>query len=490
MPFRFNLITDQIKELITEGAKNRLTDEEFIITEIRRFLASKRRKDMLDGERYYRGEHDILHRERKVINEHGDLEKVENLPNNRIVDNQYKKMVNQKNNYLIGQPISVQSGNAQYAKILVHFIDKKFLRRLKMVGQDSLNSGIGWLFVHYDEDGKLAFKRLKPYEVIPGWKDEDHTVLDYAIRIYEVIAFEGKNEQVLQKVEVYDSEGISRFTLNGSRLIPDEVPHESYFTITDENGAQDFNWSQIPLVPFKANSEEMPLIQNIKSLQDGLNLILSNFQNSMEEDVRNTIMVLVNYDGTELAQFRQNLAQFGVVKVTTVEGVPGDLRTLQIEVNAENYKAILELFKKAIIENAMGYDAKDDRLGGNANQLNIMSMYSDIDLDANGTETEYQASFEQILYFINLHLANTGAGDFEQEEIEVIFNRDMMISEAEVIDNIQKSVGLLSDETLVAQHPWVDDPLAEIERKKAEKEQFIDEYDNAFTPKGGEVDEE
>ena len=47
------------------------------------------------------------------------------------------------------------------------------------------------------------------------------------------------------------------------------------------------------------------------------------------------------------------------------------LKTLQIEVNSENYKVILDIFKKAIIENARGYDAKDDRLGNNPNQMNI-----------------------------------------------------------------------------------------------------------------------
>ena len=478
--FRFNFITDEINEIIAQGAKNRLTDEEYIVTEIQRFLASKRRKDMIDGENYFRGQHDILHRQRTMIGKNGELETVKNLPNNRIVDNQYKKMVNQKTNYLLGQPLSVQSDNDGYMKTLKLFFDKRFLRLIKNVGRDSLNGGIGWLFCHYDEQGEFKFKRLRPYEIIAGWKDEEHTVLDYAIRIYEVIAFEGRTEKTVQKVEVYHETGISRFILDGSRLTPDEKPHEPYFTVTDGNGEQAFNWSRIPLIPFKYNSEEIPLIRNVKSLQDGLNLILSNFQNNMEEDARNTILVLVNYDGENLAEFRNNLATYGAVKLKTVDGAPGDLRTLQVEVNAENYKAILEIFKKAIIENTMGYDAKDDRLGGNANQLNILSMYSDIDLDANEMETEYQASFEELVYFINLHLANTGAGDFEGNPFEIIFNRDMLISESDIITNIKGSVGILSDETLVANHPWVDDVQAELKRIEEQKQATIDEYANQF----------
>jgi SPP1 family phage portal protein len=201
----------------------------------------------------------------------------------------------------------------------------------------------------------------------------------------------------------------------------------------------------------------------------------------------------VNYDGENLGEFRKNLATYGAVKVKTVDGAAGDLKTLQIEVNAENYKAIIEIFKKAIIENAMGYDAKDDRLSGNPNQMNIQSMYSDIDLDANEMETEFQASFEELLWFINMHLYNVGLGDFETEDVEVIFNRDILINESEGIDNVNKSVGALSDETLVANHPWVDDPQKELERKQEEKEAAMNEYQNAFNPvvpgqtEGGDV---
>lgn len=130
----------------------------------------------------------------------------------------------------------------------------------------------------------------------------------------------------------------------------------------------------------------------------------------------------------------------------------------------------------------MGYDAKDDRMNGTPNQMNIQSMYSDIDLDANGMETEYQASFEELLWFINMHLFNVGLGDFEGEEVEIIFNRDMMLNEGEVIDNISKSAGIISDETLIAQHPWVDDPQAELERMEAQKQANMEQYGLAFNP--------
>ncbi len=480
----------KIAQAITIG-KDRITDEQYIVNEINHFKVSQRRKEMLDGEKYYAGRHDILFRKRTVIDENGELAAVENLPNNRIVDNQYKKMVDQKTNYLLGQPLTVQSDNDAYARALKQVFNKKFQRTLKTVGEDALNCGLGWLFVFYNDNGELAFKRLKPFEIIPGWRDSEHTQLDYVIRVYEVIAYENRTERVIEKVEVYDDKGIHYFELgSGGSLMPCEPFFQNYFTVTENGVETGYNWTRIPLIPFKYNSKEIPLIKMVKTLQDGLNLIESNFQNVMEEDVRNTILVLVNYDGENLAEFRKNLAQYGAVKLSTIDGSPGDLKTLRVEVNSENYKSILEIFKKAIIENAMGYDAKDDRLTGNPNQMNILSMYSDIDLDANTMETEFQASFDELLWFVDAHFANTGAGDFDGEEADIIFNRDILISESEVIDNCQKSAGLLSDETIIAMHPWVDDAQAELERVKKQKEADMEQYGAAFNPNvdGGTVD--
>ena len=472
--------------------KDRISDDEYITREIRHFQLSKKRKEMLDGEKYYCGQHDILSRKRTVIGEGGTLQEVTNLPNNRIVDNQYKKMVDQKNNYLVGQPFTIQTENEAYANALKLIFNKKFHRLLKSVGEDSLNGGIGWMYIYYNENGELTFKRVRPFEIIPGWRDAEHTELDYAIRIYDVIVCDKKQEKVVQKVEVYDDKGISYFeTSDSGSLTPVEPYFQNYFTITNGDGVETgYNWTKIPLIPFKRNSKEIPLLNTVKSLQDGLNLIESNFQNAMEEDTRNTILVLVNYDGQNLGEFRRNLAQYGAVKVKTVDGAGGDLKSLQVEVNSENYKAILEIFKKAIIENAMGYDAKDDRLNGTPNEMNIQSMYSDIDLDANGTETEYQAAFEELLWFINCHLSNMGMGDFEGEEVNIIFNRDMLISESSIIDNINKSAGILSNETLVAQHPWVDDVEAELERIKTEKEEAVEQFGSAFAPGQTEETEE
>ena len=464
---------DYLLSLGRENTTQRMTDAQFIVQEIHRFWRSKRCRDMVDGDLYYRGKHDILHKKRTAIGENGELITLDNLPNSRIVDNQFRKMVDQKANYLVGQPFVIRSENQEFADALQPYLmTKQFSRLIKAVTRDALCCGIGWLYPYYDDDGSLTFRRLRPYEVIPLWADEEHTRLDAAIRVYDMTEYVGNTEKVVHRVEVYDDTGIHYFTLDGGNLTPIEPFNAPYIMAGD----QAYNWEHIPLVAFKCDAEETPLLTRCRSMQDGLNEIESQWQDQMQEDPRNTIMVLVNYDGENLGEFRRNLATYGAVKVRSDSSGGGDVRTLQIEVNAENYQTLVQQFKKAIIENCMGYDAKDDRLGSNANEMNIKSMYSDIELDTNGMENEYQAAFEELIWFITCHIANVGGGDFENEQYELIFNRDILISESSAIADCKNSMGVISNETIVANHPWVDDVQGELDRLAAEKEENLDLY--------------
>ena len=485
----------KVSNLILQGAQ--ISDGEYLEREIMKWKQSPQRVMQIKGHLYYDNDHDILHRKRQMIGEDGKLTDVDNLPNNRLIDNQYGKLVNQKANYLLGKPFAIDGENKQYVELLKTVFNKKFMKILKNAGKSALENGISWLYPYYTDNGELAFRTFPGYEILPFWKDTEHTQLEAAVRLYLVIGYHGTVAEIIQKVEVYDLAGVHRFILDGSTLIPDldgaETNTFPYASTVDADGNTiALNWERVPLIPIKYNDCEIPLLKKVKTLQDALNVMLSDFENNMQEDTRNTILVLKNYDGTNLGEFRKNLSALGVVKVRTVDGADGGVDTLEVQVNAENYKSILELLKKAIIENGMGYDAKDDRLSGNPNQMNIQSMYSDIDLDANDMESELQAAFEEILLFVNAHFANIGAGDFSGENVNIIFNRDVLINESEVIQNCKDSVGILSDESIVANHPWVDDPAAEIKRLEEQKQKEQEQY-NPFaqqqpqTGQGGDL---
>ena len=464
-----------------------LTELQFYAKELAEWETSAARKEMLDGDRYDMGEHDILKRRRTAIGPDGKLVPVPNLPNNRIVDNQYAKHVDQKANYLLGRPITFDCENTGYAQKIKKILGKQFMRVLKNAGVECFNAGISWLYPYYNKNGELAFRLFPGHEILPFWSDAAHTELDSAVRLYPVEVYAGPEKKIVMKADIFTLEGVRTYIFENGALSPDPDAAEKQSYVTADG--KPLNWERFPLIPVKYNAKEIPLIRRGRGLQDAINLLQSDFVNAMESDAGNTVLVLRNYDGQDLGEFRKNLATYRAIKVRSFEGKDGGVDSLQIEVNAETYKTVLELLKKALIENLRSYDAKEERLGGSPNQMTIQSMYCDIDLDANAMETELQAAFEDLLWFVNTYLASIGEGDYSGEEISVIFNRDILINESEAIDNCIKSIGIISDETIAAMHPWADDLAAELERLKKQKEEddpYRTAFEQARNSEGGE----
>lgn len=484
--------TKRLCDIVNVGAGNRLNDREFLERELSKWLTCKQRRFQMIADGYYNYEQAIKLKKRMVIADGGKMAVDPHLPNNRFMDNRYADMVDQKVNYLLAKPLTFKTDNQTYADALKLVFNKSFYKTFKNLGKDTYNGGIGWLYPYYDEQGNFKIRKFKPYEILPFWSDDDHTQLDFAVRYYEMLGYQGHVEHVYRFVEVYDTKGIHKFTYENGGLRPDYQTY--YFERPDLDGELiPYNWDRVPLIAFKANNNETSLLKKCKSLQDGINEILSNFGDGMQENASgNSVLVLKNYGGENLGEFRRNLSQYKAVKVTTVDGADGGVDTLQIEVNAENYLTILAELRKALIHNCRGYDVDELKSAGSPNEMTIKSVYSQIDLDANELETEFQASFEELLWFVNQHLANVGVGNFDNEKVEVIFDRDLMINESQVIQDVNASASLLSKRTLLSQHPWITDVEKELKELDKEEQKQMEQFGNSqfIKPVIGEEDAE
>lgn len=455
-----------------------MNDIQFIEAEIRKWRGSPQWMEQVVGEMYYHGFHDILKYKRMAIGENGELEEIKNLPNRHDIDNQYAIAVDKKTNYFLGKPIAVETDNKLYSDALRKILNKKFMKKMKNVCKKSLNGGIAWIYPHFDNKGRFCMTAFPAYEILPEWDDAEHEILEFAIRVYNTFEYRGTAQVEVTRIEIYKPDGIYRYVMNGSEVLPDVVygEYEPHFIIDGKA----YQWNKTPLIPFKYNDEEVPLIRRTKCIQDAINEMISMFHNNMLEDNRNTILVIKNYDGTNLGEFRRNLATYGAVKVRSADGSEGGVEALQIEVNAENYNTILDLLKMALIENARSFDGKLLK-SGTPNQMNILSVYNEIDIDTNEMETEYQAAMEELLPYINAAISLQGGGDFTGEEVTFTFNRDMLVNEAEILQSLSNLGVKISQRTLLKQVPWIDDVDAELKEVKKEQEESMEVYGNAFT---------
>ncbi len=473
-----------------------VSDKRYIEFKLSAWKGSKERFDQITGEKYYKGLHDIIKRKRQAIGKDGKLGDVDNLPNNRIIDNQFAKMVDQKKNYLLGQPIVFNSENKQYNEALQTVFNKEFSRTIKNVGLDTLTGGIAWLHPYYDEEGNFKFKKFPAYEILPFWGDKAHTKLKLAVRYYVEEKPNSLNNDIIEKVEVYTPMGIYYYELINNTLFPDpKTPHRDYLTVESEEGELAYNWTRVPLIPFKINSFEIPLIMRCKSIQDAINTIMSDFVNCMEENAGgSSILVLENYDGENLGEFREKLSKLRAIKVRSTDSQRGDVRKLEIEVNATNYESVLKALKRQLIENCRGFDAKDERMANNPNQMNIQSAYGDLDIDAHDMEAEFEAAFDVLLWFVDQHLANVGVGNFENDEVEVQFNRNTLVNQTEVMQMLTRAGVRIPNEILLEQVPFIDNLERAKELLEEEEQKQMDVYGGALPlngdKNGGDVDEE
>ena len=419
---------------------------------------------MIIGKSYYKYEHDVDRKMRVVIGHKGKLKPVYNLPNQRVKDNQYARAVDQKVNYLFSKTPNINCDDENVVNYLTEFMNKSFIRVLNYIAIDSYNCGIGWLFL-YTDGKEIKFKKVSPDKIVPIWSDDSHEKLEGVILSVSKEEFEGDTLVTKNYIYLYTKDAIKTYKYDNGYL--EHVEDNSYLT----KGDKAYSYGKIPFVYFKMPMEQA-LISRVKCLQDALNVLVSNYADGMLENPGNSIMIIKNYDGEDLGEFRQNLATDGAVKVRTADGSQGGIDTLEIKVNAENYKIIIELLKKAIAQNARSLYLDNDRTTQAPNSLNIKSMYSDMELDANALELEFTASFEYLFKFINQ------ITKMNIKNCEISFKRNIMVNDESNVEMIKNSIGIVSDETLRANHPFVNDLELEEQRIKKQKDEQLKSFDD------------
>ncbi|MFR0911796.1 MAG: phage portal protein [Evtepia gabavorous] len=104
----------------------------------------------------------MTHRERLALDEDGKPIVLKNLPNNRLVNNLYSKMVDQKTNYSFGRPLSFDTENKNMPGPGSVF-GARFLRTMHNVGEGAWIGGKSWLYPYYESGSWLsgAFLRMR-----------------------------------------------------------------------------------------------------------------------------------------------------------------------------------------------------------------------------------------------------------------------------------------------------------------------------------------
>lgn len=457
---------EKIKAKLIYGSKSAMSLEEIILEELKEWDNSPVFKDMKTGNAYYRYEQKA----------------------DGIKSGFFRKITKQKTDYLLSKPFSVLTENTAYLEQLNVIFDDYFRASLKRCGTQSVTKGIGWKQVYF-EDNKIAFMVIPSEEVKPLWTDAEHKKLDAVIRRWYRTEYEGKTAKRVCHVEYWSADGVKRYIHENGNLIPDVENGDEghHFTINGKG----YNWERVPFVAFKYNDDELPLIKGLQGAIDDYDA-QKNTMAQLLRDVPEFIYVLRNYggiigdDGNGFTNFLETLRKNRGLLVDEDGGVD----KLTADINIDAYDTFMQQARKDIYEFGRAVDTQAVDLG-NASGQALKFRYADLDNDCNDMEAEFKAGLQNVLWFVNVYLKIMGKGDFFSETVDFVFNRDTIINEAEAIQMCTNSKDIVSDETILNNHPWVEDTQEELERLKVQQEENIKRQQGMFgmvpnTPPGGD----
>ncbi|WP_373894453.1 phage portal protein [Virgibacillus sp. CBA3643] len=432
---------------------------------IREYIDQHDTTKMDEGVRYYFNESDITNR--KIYTYENDRKVIDyDATNNRLPVGWHKTLVDQKVSYLAGKPATINSKEDDDPALdrINEILDDEFNDTLPELVKQTSNKGIEWLHVYVDDEGNFDYIIVPAQEFIPIYENTKRKNLVGGIRYYPL-------DDHTRKIELWDDEQVTYYEETNSGITLDmtyEENPQSHFYY----GESGYGWSKgnkrvVPFIGFKNNEESVSDLTFYKSLIDAFENILSDTTNTVE-DVQKFLYVLKGYEGTDLEEFITNLKRYRAIKTDGESGSGVDIKQGDVPINSTD--SILDRLTELIYQAAQGVDNSNDKFGNNPTGVSLQFLYSFLDMKANTMERKFSKSLKQLLWFVCEYLSIAENIETDYRDYKFTFNKSIITNKKEEIENVNNSKGIVSDETIFANHPLVDDPQLEKERMETPQE--------------------
>ena len=373
-------------------------------------------------------------------------------PNNKIVKNYCASIVDNFQGYITGIPITYSpKGEESIDDIL------SILQSNDVVNEDSdfllnaLRDGVAYELCYVNEHNEKKFKSVDARQVIPVYANDLDERLLYCIYFFPIVSWDDSDRQKYS-VNVYTDKEILHYVANESfdKFTLSEEPEEHYF-------------NQIPFVVFDLNKDNRPIFERVLTLQDAYNTLLSDEVNDFEAFV-DAYMVLKNVSATP-----EELAQMKETRTILIDG-EDDVQYLTKNISDTQIENMLSNLQSSIhtISNSPDFSSEEFNQGvssGIALQFKLLGFNN----VASNIEARFQKALAKRIELLNSILSLV---DTQECEVEITFTHNLPTNIADIANTVNTLRGLVSDETLLAQIPFVADVDKEIERTSARTETY------------------
>jgi len=420
--------------------------------------------------RYFANQNDIK-TDNHVIQRAAEVESELGNPlrtaDNRISHDWHSLLVTQKVAYALSFPPVFDVGQKSHNARISEILGDHYTSTAVQLGIDASNTGVGWLHYWTDETGAFCYHTVDPVQIIPIFSGTLDSKLIGVLRCY--IMDDPKTGQQKQICEAWDNTCVRYYEQN-------TYGNYAYFSYPEIGQEMAHGMGAVPFIPFWNNTQHTSDLPLYKDLIDAYDKVISGFANDME-DVQEIIFVLKNYGGEDKTEFLDDLKRSKIIKV---EG-DGGVDTIRAEIPHEARSAFLDRTRKQIFVSGMGVDPDPGNFGDSSG-VALKYLYSLLELKAGMLETEFRSGFAELIRAICRHEGLPTPGRIIQT-----WTRNAIQNDQETAQIAQQSTGLISDQTILKNHPWVDDAEAEAKQLEKEKQQALQDASQfQFPQQGGE----
>lgn len=315
--------------------------------------------------------------------------------------------------------------------------------------------------LHYiDEDGKERFTRVPPWEVALVYDDTITGNLMYAVRCIRRVDIDGNQSWM---VDVYDRARVSHYKADDILSSLEFLGQEAHY------------YKDVPLVPY----EDKSAFEMVTSLVDAYEKLSSAEVDDYEAFVDAMLVLKGVTIGSEKDENGDDDLSLMKKNRVLLLDPDSDASYLTKEVNSAQIESIKAELTENIHKLSGCPNFADEAFGTSSG---IAMAYKLLGF-TNAGKKRIRAMKKGLQRRLELLCNILGLTDsaINYRDIEVVFTPNLPVDDASTVQMISQLRGLVSDETLIAQLPFVEDVGAEMERVAA---QASDAYE--ITPGGEE----
>lgn len=382
---------------------------------------------------FYTGNHAILKQKAK--------EKYK--PDNRLVVNFAKYIVDTFNGYFIGNPVSMFHEDKTVNDYLA-YIDGYNDQSDNNAELSKICSiyGHGFELVFNDENSEIGITYMTP---IDGFVVYDNTIQNKPL----FACHYGLNDNDEEVGYFYTKDAVYQFaTVSGAYTIVEETPNV---------------FGDIPMIEYLENEERQSIFENVKTLINAFNKAISEKANDVEYYADAYLKVL----GAEIDE-----KTLQTLRDTRIINVSGD-DTLTVEFMTKpsadgTQENLLERLQKLIFEISMVANISDENFGDSSG-ISLRYKLQSMDNLAKSKERKFQSGMSRRYRLIS-NYPTSKIGENEWVNIQYKFTRNVPANLAEEADIAQTLSGIVSEETQVSVLSIVQNAKEEVQRKNEEME--------------------